>query len=142
MCECGCGEQLSPQFTFKGPAGVLYAVALAEGCKDCDGPAGVMLLRIPVKELKRDGIFERHGEALPDLPWFDRGSWSEVYFPIVGQSSLREALKEALGEDDEDTDGAIEYAIDEGSANYVKAAAIEIAKWRAAWLRGPAGDRP
>ena len=130
MCECGCGERLYPQFRFKGPAGVVYAVALAEGCEDCDGPAGVMLLRIPARELKRGGTFELAGETLPELPWFDYGSWSEMYFPIVGQESLRDALKEVLGEDDDETDGTIEYCIDEGSQAYVDAASREIRKWR------------
>ena len=92
MCECGCGEGMAPTFTFAGPAGITYAVALYDGCRDCGTPAVVMLYEIPDSQREPHMLDDY---PPPPAPWVQVYGWREV---AISLSTERHAVARAFAE--------------------------------------------
>lgn len=84
MCECGCGEGMNPTYTFPGPDGLTYAIALYTGCEDCGNPAGVMLYEIASKDLEgEDSNWGPPDWRTPLTFVANRYGWREVAIPTL-----------------------------------------------------------
>lgn len=120
MCECGCGERTAPVFTFEGPPGITYGVALYPGCNECSTPAGVMLYAIPDSERKHFMLDDPDLSGVKAAPWVPLYGWREINIPVIDQAGLLAAMRERLGEHPEDYDG--EGALEEAAPAFVEAA--------------------
>ena len=134
MCECGCGESMSPVMHFAGPAGFIYALGLYPGCLECSNPAGIVVYRIPESAWNYDTFGPSVEESTP-APFHAFHGWEEFTIPVIGRDGLLAAMREeagASGDSDE------EMSLEDGSRGYVQAAGASFAEF----LRRAAPSEP
>jgi hypothetical protein len=134
MCECGCGELMSPTLTFPGPRGVTYALALYPGCTECSNPAGLVLYEIPNAQLKDENYWGPR-DWRKELQW-NRGivdGTREVTIPVARPDDLAEILRENEVDD---------FGIDDLYVTLAHKAFAEFQRQQSAVATEPEGGAP
>lgn len=87
---------MNPEFTFAGPEGVTYAIALYSGCRDCSTPAGVVLYEIPSAQLTDEDSNWGPSDWRDPLQWVDGAipRTREVVIPTARPDDLDAILRE------------------------------------------------